>query len=122
MTTAVPVADKTVDLSSLRCPNLVIGIIQALRTVPPGRVLRINETIGMGQVPVGADVRPRFHGVEQALAGIVVGFVQVVVLAQAWVACGQRGQGVQKSGINVYHVFASAIYFLQNLKNFAQSK
>ena len=34
-TTAVPVADKTADLSSLRCPNLVIGIIRALRTVPP---------------------------------------------------------------------------------------
>ena len=44
MKTAVPVADKTVDLSSLRCPNLVIGIIQALRTVPPGRVLRIIAT------------------------------------------------------------------------------
>ncbi len=38
------VSDKTIDLSGLRCPNLVIGIIKALTELENGRILQIIAT------------------------------------------------------------------------------
>lgn len=38
------VSDKTIDLSGQRCPNLVIGIIEALTELENGRILQIIAT------------------------------------------------------------------------------
>ncbi|MCP4426325.1 MAG: sulfurtransferase TusA family protein [Chloroflexi bacterium] len=38
------VSDKTIDLTGLRCPNLVIAIIKALEGMENGRILQIIAT------------------------------------------------------------------------------
>ena len=41
---STPTPDKTIDLSGMRCPHLVIATMEALRAVEPGQVLRVIAT------------------------------------------------------------------------------
>lgn len=40
----VPTPHQTIDLTGLRCPNLVIAIIAALRTLSPNQILQVTAT------------------------------------------------------------------------------
>ena len=46
----------------------------------------------VGSVPMGVDVAARLNGVEQALTGVRVAFVDIPVLSLAWTALCLRGQ------------------------------
>ena len=44
MTSQTAVSDLTIDLSGLRCPNLLVTTIRALATLKNGRILKIIAT------------------------------------------------------------------------------
>lgn len=44
MTLQTAVPHQTIDLSGLRCPNMVIATIHALATLAPGHILQIIAT------------------------------------------------------------------------------
>ncbi len=44
MQVITPVADKTIDLSTLRCPHLIIATIHALRMSRPGEIVQLIAT------------------------------------------------------------------------------
>ncbi len=61
-----------------------------------------HETLWFGRIKmsVGTEVRTRFYGVQQTLAGFVVTGVQVVILAQSGGLLSRKGQGIQQNLID----------------------
>lgn len=44
MKLTTPTPHKTIDLTGLRCPHLVIATVEALRSIEPGHILRVITT------------------------------------------------------------------------------
>lgn len=61
MLTSQIIPHKTIDLSSLRCPHLLITTIYALRTLEPGQTLKVLATDLNAPSSLGAWSRQSGH-------------------------------------------------------------
>lgn len=44
MSSTTPIADSVIDLSHERCPNVVVGIVAAMRALEEGQILQVIAT------------------------------------------------------------------------------